>query len=249
MVHKTDPARTDSDNDGLADGEEINKNKTDPVKADSDGDGLPDGEEALRVGTDPLRVDTDGDGLSDWDESRVYNSHPTNADTDGDGLSDGNEVKKHKTDPLKADTDGGGINDGTEVQRNTNPVDRADDVKDEGLRLERGKSTLLEGVNFLSGSARLTFTSERTLEKAFIALFADPSLMVEIVGHTDNTGNASTNERLSLQRAETVKSWLVRKGIDARRVFTLGRGGRDPIVPNTTAEGRAANRRIEFRVR
>jgi outer membrane protein OmpA-like peptidoglycan-associated protein len=249
MKYQTDPARTDTDNDNLPDGEEISKYKSDPLKGDTDGDGLPDGEEVLRTGTDPLRVDTDGDGLSDWDESRVYNTNPTSPDSDSDGLSDGAEVKKHKTDPMKIDTDGGGMNDGAEVQRSSNPLDRTDDMRGEGLTLERGKSVLLEGVNFETGSSRLTRSSEQTLERAFIAMVANPDLNVEVVGHTDNTGSVAVNDRLSRQRADAVKAWLIRKGIDPRRITTTGRGGRDPIAPNTTSLGRAENRRIEFRVR
>jgi outer membrane protein OmpA-like peptidoglycan-associated protein len=247
-IYKTDPAKADTDDDGLSDGDEILKYKTDPNKADTDGDGLSDGEEVLKLKTDPLRVDTDGDGLSDWDEVRVYKTDPNKADTDGDGLKDGDEVKKYKTDPLKIDTDAGGVNDGAEVQRGTNPLDPKDDLKDR-IVLERGKSVLLEGVKFETGSARLTRESEKTLEKAFIALVANPDLSVEIGGYTDNVGNAGTNLSLSQRRAESVKSWLVRKGIDPSRMIPVGYGSKDPIAPNSTADGRARNRRIEFRVK
>ena len=247
-VHKyhTNPTKMDTDGDGLTDGDEIFKYKTDPLKIDTDGDGLPDGDEVIKYKTDPLRVDSDGDGLSDWDEVKTYHTDPTNPDTDGDGLMDGEEVKKYHTDPLKADTDGGSVDDGTEVKRGTNPLDPKDDVP---IALEKGKSLVLEGVNFETGSATLTRESETTLERVFVGLVAHPELRVEIAGYTDNVGNPRTNQRLSQRRADAVSEWLVRKGVAATRMTTIGRGELDPIVPNTSPEGRSKNRRIEFHVR
>jgi outer membrane protein OmpA-like peptidoglycan-associated protein len=244
--YKTIPTRMDSDGDGLSDGDEIFKNKTEPLKIDTDGDGLPDGDEVVRYKSDPLRVDSDGDGLSDWDEVKTYKTDPTNADTDGDGLMDGDEVKKYHTNPLKADTDGGSTDDGTEVKRGANPLDPRDDVP---ILLEKGKSLVLEGVNFETGSARLTKASEGTLDRVFIALVAHPEIRVEIAGYTDNVGSRRTNQRLSQRRADAVSEWLVKKGIAATRMTTVGRGDLDPIAPNSNPEGRAKNRRIEFRVR
>ncbi len=248
-TYHTDPTKFDTDGDGLSDGDEVLKYHTDPLRVDTDGDGLSDGDEVLKYHTDPLRVDTDGDGLSDYDEVMVYHTDPLKADTDGDGLSDGDEVKKYHTDPLKADTDGGGVNDGEEVRRGTNPLDPRDDNAKETIILEKGKTVILGGVNFSSGSARLTKDSEKTLQSALQALIANATATVEIAGYTDNVGSPQTNERLSLQRAESIKSWLVQKGIAAKRMTTVGKGVRDPIASNTTTAGRAKNRRIEFHVR
>jgi outer membrane protein OmpA-like peptidoglycan-associated protein len=247
--HETDPSKTDTDGDGLTDGDELQKYKTDPLKLDTDGDTLTDGDEVLKYNSDPLKVDTDGDGLSDWDEVRTYKTDPSKADTDGDGLFDGDELKKYKTDPLKVDTDGGGMNDGAEVSRKSNPLNPKDDVVKETIILERGKTVILEGVNFASGSASLTRGSRNTLEKAFIAFVTNPSVDVEIAGYTDNVGGVDLNNRLSLRRAQAVKTWLVNRGIEAKRMTTVGMGMRDPIAPNATSEGRAQNRRIEFHVR
>jgi outer membrane protein OmpA-like peptidoglycan-associated protein len=249
VEHKTDPTKSDTDEDGLSDGEEIQKYMTDPVKVDTDGDSLPDGEEVTKHRSDPRKVDTDSDALSDWDEVRTFATDPSKADTDGDGLTDGDEAKTHKTDPANADTDGGGVNDGAEVARGTNPLRPQDDVaKAAPLVLERGKTVILEGVNFATGSAVLTRESERTLEKAFVALVVNPDIRVEIAGYTDNVGSAAINERLSQRRADAVKAWLVKRGIGARRMTTVGKGMRDPIAPNDVPEGRAQNRRIEFHV-
>jgi outer membrane protein OmpA-like peptidoglycan-associated protein/opacity protein-like surface antigen len=247
--YHTDPTKSDTDGDGLSDGDEVLKYHTDPLKLDTDGDGLTDGDEVLKYHADPLKVDTDGDGLSDWDETKTYNTDATKADTDDDGLNDSDEIKKYHTNPLKPDTDGGGVNDGVEVQRKTNPLNPKDDVMKETIILEKGKTVILEGVNFASGSAALAKSSEKTLEKAYNALLANTDIVVEIAGYTDNVGKPEANENLSARRAQSVKSWLVGKGIPANRLTTVGKGMRDPIAPNDSPDGRAQNRRIEFHVR
>ncbi len=249
LVYKSDPAKLDTDDDGLSDGDEVKRYKTDPTRPDSDADGLTDGEEVLRTETDPLRVDTDGDGLSDWDEVRVHKSSPSMEDSDGDGLKDGEEVKKYKTDPAKTDTDGGSISDRIEVQRGTNPLDPKDDVAKDALLLQRGRTIILEGVTFEGTSAKLSREAERTLGKAHTALSSNPDLTVEIAGYTDNQGDPRRNQQLSQQRAESVRTWLVRKGIDPSRLTAVGYGMRNPIATNLTPEGREKNRRIEFRVK
>ncbi len=248
--YRTDPTLTDTDGDGLSDGVEINKDGTDPLKIDTDGDALTDGDEVLTHHTDPLRVDTDGDGLSDWDELKLYHTDPLKADTDGDGLTDGDEVHKYKTDPIKIDTDGGGIADGAEILKGTNPLDPKDDLPGGApIVLEAGKRLVLEGVNFVSGSAKLLQNSEKTLERARRALVNNPAVKVEIVGHTDNQGGAKMNMSLSIRRAQAVRTWLLKRGIPAARLTATGRGMSDPIDINTTPEGRANNRRIEFQVK
>ncbi len=249
MKYHTDPTKYDTDGDGLSDGDEILKYHTDPLKADTDGDGLSDGDEVLRYHTDPLKVDTDGDGLSDYDEVKVYKTDPLNPDTDGDGLSDGEEVLKYHTDPLRADTDGGGMIDGAEIIRGTNPLDPKDDIVKESIILERGKTTVMQGINFLTGSATLTRESERMLEQAYAALVANSDLKMEIAGYTDDVGSRVSNERLSQRRAEAVRAWFIAKGIGGSRLTALGYGMRDPVESNKTAEGRAKNRRIEFHVK
>jgi outer membrane protein OmpA-like peptidoglycan-associated protein len=219
------------------------------LKADTDGDGLSDGDEVNRYHTDPLKVDTDGDGLSDYDEIMKYHTDPLKVDTDGDGLSDYDEVMKYHTDPLKVDTDGGGINDGAEIARGTNPLDPKDDIKrDTTVVFEKGKKVVLHGVNFNTGKATLTKDSDTTLMAAYNALAANPDVNIEISGHTDNVGSAKANQSLSLRRAQAVKNWLVKKGIASRRMSTVGKGSAEPVADNSTAEGRAENRRIEFYV-
>src|SRR3982751_740459 len=68
------------------------------------------------------------------------------------------------------------------------------------------------------------------------------------VGHTDSVGTDSYNQRLSIRRSEAVKSYLVSKGVERNRVYTEGKGEKQPVADNKTAEGRAKNRRVEIEV-
>jgi outer membrane protein OmpA-like peptidoglycan-associated protein len=248
LKYKTDPFKSDTDGDKISDSEEALNYNTDPLKPDTDGDSLNDGDEILTYNTNPLKADTDGDGLPDWDEIMTYTTDPNKADTDADGLTDAQEVKQHKTDPLNADTDGDGLNDGAEVARTLNPLNPTDEPVKGPVRLERGKAIILKGVNFPPGSATLTRESRTALEDVFLSLVLNPDLQVEIAGYTDNAGDPEVNRELSLRRAFTVKSWLVKLGIPDRRMTAVGMGERDPIATNNTPEGRTRNRRIEFHV-
>ena len=71
---------------------------------------------------------------------------------------------------------------------------------------------------------------------------------MEVAGHTDSVGNADYNEELSRQRAESVRQYLLDRGVAADRVSARGYGELDPIASNETESGRAMNRRVEFRV-
>ena len=68
------------------------------------------------------------------------------------------------------------------------------------------------------------------------------------VGHTDSIGTVEYNQKLSVRRAEAVKAYLVSKGIEKNRVYTEGKGEKQPVADNRTAEGRAKNRRVEIEV-
>ena len=72
--------------------------------------------------------------------------------------------------------------------------------------------------------------------------------VVIAVGHTDSVGSDAYNQKLSVRRAEAVKAYLVSKGIEANRVYTEGKGKKQPVADNKTAEGRAQNRRVEIEV-
>jgi outer membrane protein OmpA-like peptidoglycan-associated protein len=118
-------------------------------------------------------------------------------------------------------------------------------------RLLRNKISMeqnftLSGVQFEVGSAKLTNEAQMILDDVAKAMINSPKVNVEIHGHTDNTGSLELNNRLSLQRAESVKAYLVSKNIAAERIATKGFGPAKPIADNNTEAGRAENRRIEF---
>ena len=82
-----------------------------------------------------------------------------------------------------------------------------------------------------------------------VSKIRDVNLEVIIaVGHTDSVGSDAYNQRLSVRRAEAVKAYLVTKGIERNRVYTEGKGEKQPVADNKTAEGRAKNRRVEIEV-
>ncbi|MBI3195072.1 MAG: OmpA family protein, partial [Ignavibacteriae bacterium] len=245
-TYLTDPKKADTDGDTFSDADEVKKYLTNPNKPDTDDDGLTEADEISKHGTEPTIADTDGDGLNDGDELNTHKTNPKKADSDADGLSDNDELSKHKTNPLVADSDYGTVNDGMEVGRGSNPLDPKDDIPKETIKIEMGQSLVLEGIIFQTASAEISPESESILEKVYNTFTENPELEVEIQGHTDNVGGKTKNLKLSEQRAESVKTYLVNKGIAAGRITTKGFGSKNPLADNKTEEGRQKNRRIEF---
>ena len=134
-------AANDDDEDGLTNGEE-EVYGSDPNDSDSDDDGLPDGYEVNVVGSSPTDEDTDDDGLNDYVEANITNTEPNNPDTDGDQLNDGEENNTYFTDPLNPDTDGDDLTDYYEINLNSSdPLDP--DSDDDGL--DDGEEILVHG--------------------------------------------------------------------------------------------------------
>jgi OOP family OmpA-OmpF porin len=103
-------------------------------------------------------------------------------------------------------------------------------------------------IEFESGSALLTDSGKAILDEMAGALKKVNFKKVEVIGHTDNLGTQGRNLALSRSRADSVKTYLVGKGIQSELIGASGMGPDQPIVANTTEEGRKRNRRIEFRV-
>ncbi len=107
---------------------------------------------------------------------------------------------------------------------------------------------LLLGVGFEFNSSTLTSESYPVLYHASELLKENPSARVEIEGHCDSIGTDNVNQRISQERADVVKNYLVERGVKENQITAVGYGSTQPIADNNTEEGRAINRRIEFRV-
>lgn len=106
-----------------------------------------------------------------------------------------------------------------------------------------------EKVQFKLGSAELLPESFPLLDEVAQVLIDNPQIeRVQVEGHTDSTGSAAINKKLSRERAESVRAYLISKGIDARRLIAKGFGPDRPIADNSTPEGQEANRRVEFNI-
>jgi outer membrane protein OmpA-like peptidoglycan-associated protein len=111
-----------------------------------------------------------------------------------------------------------------------------------------GNKIIAKNIYFESGTSDINTDSYPTLEIIFQLLIDNKSILIEIGGHTDNVGSESNNLRTSLQRAQSVKNWLVTKGANKSRILAKGYGESDPIATNDDEQdGRELNRRIEIR--
>jgi OmpA-OmpF porin, OOP family len=116
------------------------------------------------------------------------------------------------------------------------------------LKYEPPKLFTLRDVHFETGKSSITSGSYSQLNELFEALSEMSSLVVEISGHTDIVGKPEDNLNLSQERAEAVRSYLVKKGIAPNRIIAKGYGSMEPISQNNTEAGRAKNRRTEVKI-
>lgn len=112
--------------------------------------------------------------------------------------------------------------------------------------IEKGAKVILNNIFFETGKATLTAQSRLELQKAVDLMKKNPSMIVEIGGHTDNVGDDASNMKLSHDRAKSVREYLVNAGIAPGRLQAKGYGEQNPVADNNSEEGRQANRRTEF---
>ena len=123
-----------------------------------------------------------------------------------------------------------------------------------GLRIAVAEQGVLDAaldkriIEFDSGQASITPNGLAILDEMAAAMQKLKGRKVEVIGHTDNTGLRASNVSLSQARAEAVRNYLASKGIAPDTVLTSGQGPDRPVASNTTVDGRARNRRIEFRI-
>lgn len=115
-------------------------------------------------------------------------------------------------------------------------------------KIEKGLVFKLKAINFETGSNKMKESSFNILDKMADILKENPSMVIEVAGHTDNVGDDQKNLVLSESRAKTVMDYLLQKGVNAKQMKAVGYGETQPIADNNTEEGRLANRRVMFTV-
>jgi len=251
----------DADGDGFPDpGQRSRREDACPLVAgvagqrgcpDADRDGLKDSLDAcpFEVGVNerdgcPKLMDGDGDGYYD---PRQYQAPEGKVDACPGTVG----VPEYDGCPVP-DTDGDGFDDlhdaCVEKAENLNGYEDDDGCPDEiPLRVRKILGTI-QGIRFGFLSAALTEDSKPIIVRAAKVLAKYPQLRLEIQGHTDSDGDPDANLNLSRKRAESVRAELIRAGVDEARLIAVGYGGKDPMASNETEDGRAKNRRIEFRL-
>lgn len=259
----------DSDGDGISDNEDNCPNIAGSVanngcpvdNSDDDEDGIPNrlDECPFDAGAADLNgcPDSDGDGVADKDDqcpnvsgSATNDGCPSVNDTDGDGIADNQDDCPNKAGLIQfngcPDTDGDGVSDSIdECPSSAGPVSN----KGCPVIASEDRKTLevaMRAVQFDLGRSTLKTESFRILNQVADILRRYPDYNLIISGHTDNTGSASINQRLSEKRAKTCYEYLISRNISSSRLGYAGYGETRPIADNKTKEGQELNRRVEF---
>lgn len=238
-----------------------------PPPGDSDGDGLTDDVDqcptiAANTADGCPVPDFDGDGVLDpYDEcpreaGTLPNGCPDlDPDKDGVPLPDDQCPDEPGVPPdgcPDRDADGDGIpvpqDQCPDEPETVNGFEDEDGCPDEVPEEVKQFTGVIRGIHFDFGKATVRADSHALLDQAAKVLQEYPALKLEVSGHSDSVGSRERNMELSQARAEAVKQYLVSKGIAPERLTTRGVGPDEPVADNATPDGRAANRRIEFKI-
>jgi len=227
----------DSDEDGIAD----NEDKCPNEKGTRETEGCP-------------SIDTDKDGVFDHLDQCPTIAGTINGcpDADGDGIKDSEDKCPNAKGEGRfngcPDTDGDGIDDSVDKCPNSPAPDMPNgcpEIKKEDKEI---LNYAIQAVQFETGKNVLKQESKVVLEQVIDVMKNYPDHKLSIIGHTDNVGEESKNEILSINRARACYDFLVSKGINSSRIIVGGMGEMTPIADNDTAEGRKLNRRVEFKL-
>ncbi len=234
---------------------------------DTDGDGIMDSNDKCVTikGTSKYQgcpvPDTDGDGINDDTDKCPtekgvvrYEGCPV-PDKDGDGINDEDDkcptvkgLARYQGCPIP-DADGDGVND-----EDDKCIDVAGVAENQGCpqikeEIVKKLEYAAKNIFFETGSAKLKVISNKNLNEVAKILSENPSLQLDVEGHTDNTGNAEKNQLLSENRAKAVVAYLIKKGVEETRMTSIGFGQDQPVADNATTAGKAQNRRVELKLR
>jgi outer membrane protein OmpA-like peptidoglycan-associated protein len=261
---------SDKDKDGVPDQDD--QCPTEPGTAlmngcpDTDADGISDKDDQCPNLRGTLKYkgcpvpDTDKDGVNDEQDSCIneagiakYNGCPI-PDTDKDGFNDEQDkcpeeagVNEFNGCPVP-DTDGDSVNDKEDkciTEPGTVSNNGCPEIKEE---IVEQVNLAARNIFFKIASGELTTDSYPALDEIAEVMTRNPSFKLEIEGHTDNTGTPTFNRTLSQKRADAVKIYLEKKGIEAERLASTGYGQDQPIADNKTRQGRAQNRRVVLKL-
>jgi len=223
----------------------ITKQQVEALSTDRDGDGILDDIDQCPDVPEDRDGFEDEDGCPDYDNDKdgIYDQQDQcpNDPEDRDGFQDVDGCPDD-------DNDKDGIPDNVDACPNNpetvNGYKDQDGCPDEKPQ-EIKQALILKGVNFKLASAELLEESYYVLEKVYNSLEAYPHVHVEIQGHTDSQGSDEYNMALSFDRAQSVRNYLIMRGISPERLVARGYGETRPIASNNTEQGRAQNRRVE----
>lgn len=230
---------------------------------DADGDGVKDSDDAC-VNTPGLAAmngcpDSDGDGVADKDDmcpsEKGTKANKGCPDTDGDGVVNKNDNCPTEAGPVAnggcpwPDTDGDGILDKDDKCVNVAGVASENGCPEViSMKAKIGIDTFAKAILFNTGRASFKAGITKQLDGMISLMKEYPRAEFAIKGYTDNTGSKALNLRLSDKRANAVRDYLIKNGIDASRLTAKGYGIESPVASNKTRAGRAQNRRVEVKV-
>ncbi|HUR40902.1 MAG TPA: OmpA family protein [Verrucomicrobiae bacterium] len=216
---------------------------------DLDADGVPDAQDKcpdtprwVRPDANGCSPDIDGDGIEEGRDACPATPAGTAVDANGCPIPEAQPAAPVQPASTLGDEDFDGVADGVDACPHTTPrldIDANGCVKPETVQLRN--------VHFDLDSTRLTGDGYILLRQVGAALKADPNLRLEVAGHADAIGPDRYNMRLSKNRAEVVRDFLTYMGIADDRLTLQSFGETRPLRENTSDEGRAMNRRVEFR--
>ena len=242
---------------------------------DTDGDGVPDYldecpntpvEARGYIDEKGCPLDSDGDGVEDYRdqcpntpaEARgKINEQGCPIDSDGDGVPDYLDECPNTPAAAIGHTDSKGCEVDTDHDGVPDYLDECPTIP--GLKNNKGCPEVkrevrnllkkaMSGIEFETGKATIKKKSFPLLDQIANIFIENSEYIIEVQGHTDNTGKAESNKTLSDKRANAVMDYMVKKGVPAERMTAVGYGQEVPIADNATKAGRAKNRRVEFKI-